>query len=145
MSHVISNIDNDSYTFCIWYFVCLFCTPSFCLFVCLFFPSINHFPTLLVQGYDIGSDTIRFVMRQVANLSSDWGGYVTIYGGPLNNDTSGSLSVFLNHFGANNSSSNNEINQLLDHNPYGYQYLKFDRNFSTFLQYEVNKCNNHSK
>ncbi|KAK7091976.1 uncharacterized protein [Littorina saxatilis] len=93
---------------------------------------------LYYKGEGIGSETMKFVLQQLAQLSGDWGGYLLVSGSELNKDATGSLTLFLNHFGSNDSASNSDVDGLLNHNTFQHQYTKQDKIYNTFLEYEVN-------
>lgn len=89
------------------------------------------------SGNDVGTDTIRYVLQQVSRLSNDWGGYVNLYGGRLDNSSMGMFSIYFNHFGSDDSASNHEITPLLNYNPHSNRILRFDNRYQTFLEYQV--------
>ncbi|KAK7484359.1 hypothetical protein BaRGS_00024364, partial [Batillaria attramentaria] len=91
---------------------------------------------LTYMGTDIGSDTIRFVIQELAKLSRNWGGYVTVYGGQLVPGVVGSINIFLNHFGSDDDPSSDEVDALLKHNVTGNQFAASDVRYDTFLEYE---------
>ncbi|CAL1547280.1 unnamed protein product [Lymnaea stagnalis] len=87
------------------------------------------------NGQAINKKAVKDALIVVNDLSPNWGGYVHIGNDPLENSPfTGIFSVFLNHFGANTSSSSSEIDRLLNHPSVIY---KEDHFYPTFLDYEV--------
>ena len=73
-------------------------------------------PHLLTPGFDIGTETIKFVTQQLTRLSSDWGGYMLI------TDVTGSFTLALNHWGSDDSPSNSDVDAIFNYNVTGNQY-----------------------
>ena len=62
------------------------------------------------------------MLRQLTRLSRDWGGYMIVSGSQLTKDVTGSLTLFLNHWGSDDSPSNSDIDAILSYNVTKNQY-----------------------
>ena len=94
---------------------------------------------ILKKGADnsFGRDTLKYVLNEVNKLSPQWGGYVMISGTNVpNTDVAGILSLFLNHHGSDNDTSNADVDNMLNYNKTGNMYEKSEIKYPTFLGYE---------
>ncbi|KAK7091228.1 hypothetical protein V1264_008942 [Littorina saxatilis] len=92
---------------------------------------------LTYKGTAIGSDDVRFILKQLTTLSSQWGGYFLVSGAQLTADAKGAVTLSLIHFGSDQDASNHEVDALLGHNPRVNQFGLTDTNYTTFLEYEA--------
>ncbi|XP_076437758.1 uncharacterized protein LOC143276955 [Babylonia areolata] len=90
---------------------------------------------LYYLGTPIGTSTVKHVLKQLGRLSADWGGYLIVSGATLDLQSAGLLTLFLNHFGTDDSPSNSDVDDLLDYYTLA-QFGKNDTRFDTFMDYE---------
>ncbi|XP_012945238.1 uncharacterized FAD-linked oxidoreductase ARB_02478 [Aplysia californica] len=84
-----------------------------------------------------GRETLKFVLREVAKLCPNWGGYFMLSGDSIPNTIySEVLTVFFNHFGSDSDPCNKDIDALLNFNVSGNQVTRKDISYPTFLGYE---------
>jgi len=95
----------------------------------------------LKNGIDdsFGRETMKLVLIELNKLSPSWGGYMLFDSSAIeNSEYSGTLTLFMNHYGTDNDRSNNDITTLWNFNKTGNQYTKTSTNYPTFLGYEYN-------
>ncbi|KAH9488242.1 hypothetical protein Btru_063898 [Bulinus truncatus] len=87
------------------------------------------------RGFAINKKAVEDTLVLLNNLSPEWGGYIYTGNDPVPSTTfTGTMMLFLNHFGSNTSESNNEISALISHPSVIYVE---DHYYRTFLEYEA--------
>ncbi|XP_076451241.1 uncharacterized protein LOC143287184 [Babylonia areolata] len=92
---------------------------------------------LYVNGQFLGRDALKFVLREVQDLPTEWGGYVMVDGSPSTVDPAdrGTVAVNLFHYGPWSGTGVSSITNLLNYSP-SFVKDRFDVNVvDNFQQY----------